>query len=213
MPYKFNFDLTKVSSKLFREMVKVAYEKGAHRRISYLARNLIKKLKIDQLTGLQFSEALQLVEDLVDIYLLNAIQKEKFEKTRKRVLFLPHCARKYMDGRCKSVFKPEVPTYICQNCSVNCLVNQALSYAQKMDYDTYIVAGGSCIPQILRKNRYEGVVGVACSEELKLAENYIKTFNIPGQAVPLIRNGCSETKFSLEELIEILKMGKQDVTI
>ncbi|MCX8175772.1 MAG: DUF116 domain-containing protein [Candidatus Bathyarchaeota archaeon] len=208
MPYKFNFDLTKVSSKLFREMVRVAYEKKAHKRISRVARNLIKKLKIDQITGLQFSEALLLVEDLVDVYLLNATQKEKFERTSKRVLFLPHCARKYMDGRCKSIFKPEVPTYICQRCSLDCLVNQTSSYAQKMGYDVYIVAGGSCIPQILRKNRYEGVVGVACSEELKLAASYVKTFNIPGQAVPLIKNGCSETKFNMEELLETLKMGK-----
>jgi len=208
MPYRFNFDLTKISSNLFKEIARVAYAKQAHRRISHITRSLIKRLRIDEITGLQFSEALQLVEDLVDIYLLNAIQKEKFEKTSKRALFLPHCARKYMDSRCKAIFKPEVPTYVCQHCSPDCLVNQATTYAQKMSYDVYIVAGGSGIPQILRKNRYEGVVGVACSEELKLAATYIKTFNLPGQAVPLIRNGCSETKFNLEELIEILKTGK-----
>ncbi len=208
MPYRFIFDLTGISSNLFKEIAKIVYEKKAHKRVSYVTRILVKKFKIDQITGLQVSEALQLVEDLVDIYLLNAIQKEKFEKTSKRALFLPHCARKYMDSRCKAIFKPEVPTYVCQHCSPDCLVNQATTYAQKMGYDVYIVAGGSCIPQILRKNRYEGVVGVACSEELKLAATYIKTFNLPGQAVPLIRNGCSETKFNLEELIETLKTGK-----
>ncbi|MEM1575846.1 MAG: DUF116 domain-containing protein, partial [Nitrososphaerota archaeon] len=65
--------------------------------------------------------------------------------------------------------------------------------------------GGSCIPKILKDNPYEGIVGVACCEELKLGSNYLRNLNIPGQGIPLIKNGCANTKFSIESLEIILR--------
>ncbi|MEM7821796.1 MAG: DUF116 domain-containing protein, partial [Candidatus Aenigmatarchaeota archaeon] len=144
-------------------------------------------------------------EDLIDINIRNLLEKEKFLKTNKRALFLPHCSRKYMDNRCKAYFNPEVPSYYCNQCSSDCLINQATILAKKYGYDVYVVAGGSCIPKILKDNPYEGVVGVACCEELKLGSNYLRNLNIPGQGIPLIKNGCANTKFSIESLEIILK--------
>ncbi len=167
-------------------------------------RYLAEKLKICELTGMDISDASMLLEDLVDVYVRNLLDKEKFLKTKKRALFLPHCSRKYMDNRCQARFDPEIPSYYCAHCSSDCLINKATALGKEGGYDVYVLPGGTCIPQILKKNPYEGVVGVACSQELKEGGEPLKNKNIPGQAVFLVKNGCANTEFNLKSLEEIL---------
>ena len=162
--------------------------------------SLAEKFMVADITGLDVSDALQLVEDLVEVYISNVSERENFEKTRHRALFLPHCSRKYMDVRCRAIFDPVVPSYKCQHCSGDCLLNQATKIGENKGYDTYILPGGSCVGEILKKNKYDGVVGVACSNELKLGGDVQKRLGIAGQAVPLIKNGCANTCFNLQSL-------------
>jgi len=144
------------------------------------------------------------VEDLIDVHMQNVSERENFMKTRKRALFLPHCARKYMDSRCQAKFNPDLPSYKCAHCSPDCLVNRATTLGESKGYDVYILPGGSCVPEILKKNKYEGVVGVACSQELKLGGEYLKHMGLAGQAVPLLKNGCAKTTFSIGNLEKTL---------
>jgi hypothetical protein len=204
VPYKFNFDLTSIPKNFFKELLIVAYKANTYGKIGLKAKNLVKKFRLNEIIGIDLYEAISLVEDLLTVYVKNIQYKPLFESTNKRALILPHCARKYMDSRCKAVFDPNVPTYICQACSEDCLVNQSSKIARERGYDVYVVPGGSCLPKILKERGYEGVVGVACSQELKLAISVLEKFDIPGQGVPLIRNGCSNTKFELEALNSIL---------
>jgi len=204
MPYGFSFDLSQISKSFFKELARVATEKNIHRRIGEKARSLAEKFRIREITGLDISDALTLVEDLVDIYTRNLSEREKFLETRKRALFLPHCSRKYMDNQCQARFDPEVPSYHCAQCSSDCLVNQATALGRKRGYDVYVLAGSSCIPKMLKNHSYRGVVGVACSQELKVGGDYIGNNGLRGQAVPLIKNGCANTWFSIESLKRIL---------
>jgi len=204
MPYGFSFDLSQISKSFFKELARVATEKNVHRRMGKRARSLAKKFRIRELTGLDVSDALTLVEDLVDIYARNLSEREKFLETRKRALFLPHCSRKYMDNRCQAHFDPEIPSYYCAQCSQECIVNQATALAKEKGYDVYVLAGSSCIPKILKNHPYEGVVGVACSQELTVGGDYIGNNGLWGQAVPLTKNGCANTWFSIESLKRIL---------
>ena len=204
MPYTFNFDLTKVSSGFFTEIVKIVDRKRLHRKMGRSFRGLVKKFRLDEITGLNISDAVSLVEDFVDIQIKNVVNREHFNKAKKRALFLPHCSRKYMDNRCKAKFDPNVPSYFCQHCSEDCLIHQATLLGEKKGYDVYILPGGSCVTKILEKGGYEAVVGVACGEEIKLADKILEKLNLPGQAVPLIKNGCAYTKFNISMLKNIL---------
>ncbi|MEM2970225.1 MAG: DUF116 domain-containing protein [Candidatus Bathyarchaeia archaeon] len=205
MPYKFTFDLSTIPRFFFTEVAKLSYEKRMHRKVGSAVQDIIRKFKIQEATGLNLSDAVQLLEDLVDMEVRNFFERERFTKTKKRALFLPHCSRKYMDNRCKARFEPNIPSYICAHCSSDCLVNKAASLAEKKGYDVYILPGGSCISKILKFNRYEGVVGVACGEELKLAGEVLSRTDVPGQAVPLLKNGCANTFFNIETLQKILE--------
>ncbi len=204
MPYKFIFDLSKIPRFVFTEIAKISYEKGMHKQFSKRAQDIIKKFKIQEATGLNLYDAVTLLEDLVDTQSRNLVEREKFIQTKKRALFLPHCSRKYMDNRCKATFDSNMPSYICAHCSTDCPVGTAVTYAERKGYDVYILPGGSCIPKILKAKHYEGIVGVACGEEVKAGGDLLKAMNVVGQNVPLIKNGCANTAFNIDSLYNIL---------
>jgi len=204
MPYQFSFDLTKVSRSFFRGVAEAAYKRKVHRRIGDAALRLLERCRVQQITGLDVTQALMLLEDLIEIQMENFNNRERFVRTSRRVLLLPHCSRKYMDNRCKAVFDHNIPSYSCSHCSPDCLVNQATLAGEERGYDVYVLPGGSCIHQILQKGCYEALVGVACGEEIKLAERVLAKTGLPGQNVPLIKNGCANTAFNIRALKKIL---------
>jgi hypothetical protein len=175
-----------------------------HKRVGRTLQHVIKKFKIQEATGLNLSDAIVLLQDLIDMQTLNLIERKRFVQTKRRALFLPHCSRKYMDNRCRASFNPTTPSYICAHCSDDCPVGEAVLFGEKKGYDVYIVPGGSCIPKILKTKNYEGVVGVACGEEIKAGMGLLKSMDVSGQNVPLIKNGCANTSFNLETLSKTL---------
>jgi hypothetical protein len=164
------------------------------------AQLLIKRFKVDKMTGLPVSDSVMVIEDLIDAHVRNVATRDDFLKTNSRALLLPHCARKYMDCRCKAEFRPDVASYSCKGCSPDCLVNKATAVAEKKGYDVYVLPGGSGIRKALSSKPYDGIVGVACTEEIKLGFRLLDGTGLKSQAVPLIKNGCSGTMFSLETL-------------
>jgi len=204
MPYKFTFDLSKVPRFFFTEVARVSYNKGMHKTFLNTLQDIITKFRIQEATGLNLSDAVVLLQDFIDLQAVNLLERGKFLQSKKRALFLSHCSRKYMDSRCKAVFDANIPSYTCAHCSEDCLINQADRLAKKKGYDVYVVPGGSCISKILKANGYEGVVGVACGEEIKMAVDTLGSMDVAGQAIPLIKNGCANTAFSLETLNKTL---------
>ena len=71
--------------------------------------------------------------------------------------------------------------------------------------DIYILPGASGIKKIFLRQPYEGIIGIACTEELKLGRDILQKYDIPMQAIPLIKNGCSETQFNFDTLKEIMR--------
>jgi hypothetical protein len=204
MPYKFTFDLSKVPRFFFTEIAKVSYRKGMHKTLLKNVQDIIRKFRIQEATGLNLSDAVVLLQDFIEVQSVNLLERRRFLQAKNRVLFLPHCSRKYMDNRCKAFFDASIPSYTCAHCSPDCLVNKADCLAKEKGYDVYVLPGASCIPKILKTNRYEGIVGVACGEEMKLSGELLSSMDVAGQAIPLIKNGCANTVFNMETLANTL---------
>jgi hypothetical protein len=204
MPYRFTFDLSKVPRFFFMELATMSYNKGMHKTFFKTANDLIIKFRIQEATGLNLTDAVVLLQDLIDLQAINFMERGRFLETKKRALFLPHCSRKYLDNRCKATFDSEIPSYICDHCSEDCMVNKADRYAKTKGYDVYVIPGGSCIPKILKSCNYEGIVGVACGEEMKMMGNLLSSMDVRGQGIPLIKNGCANTLFNMETLVKVL---------
>ena len=204
MPYKFTFDLSKVPRFFFTEIARVSYHKGMHKTLLKNLQDIITKFRIQEATGLNLSDAVVLLQDFIEVQAVNLLERRRFLQAKKRALFLPHCSRKYMDSRCQAFFDASIPSYTCAHCSDDCLINKADRLAKKKGYDVYILPGSSCIPKILKTNRYEGVVGVACGEEIRMSVGALGSMNVAGQAIPLIKNGCANTAFNMETLVKVL---------
>jgi hypothetical protein len=204
MPYKFTFDISKASQHFFAEVALAGYQRGVHKAVLHTMQDMARKFKLEEATGLKLQDIVIVIQDLIDMQALNMMQREHFLKTKKRALFLPHCSRKYMDGRCKAVFDPTLPSYVCAHCSPDCNVNKAKRSAEAKGYDVYVVPGASCIPKILATKEYEGVIGVACGEEIKMAYDLLSSMKVAGQAVPLLKNGCANTVFNMDALLKTL---------
>ncbi len=204
MPYKFTFDLSQVPRFFFTEIAMVSYRKGMHKTFLKNVQDIITKFRIQEATGLNLSDAIVLLQDFIEVQTVNLVERNKFLQAKKRALFLPHCSRKYMDSRCKAFFDASIPSYTCTHCSEDCQVNKAGTLAKQKGYDVYVVPGGSCISKILKTNPYEGVVGVACGEEIKMGIEMLESINVVRQAIPLIKNGCANTAFNMETLVKVL---------
>ena len=204
MSYKFTFDLSKLPKELFDETAEFCENKKIYQRIGSVTEKLVKKYNVDKLTGLSYADAKILIGDVIDMQIKNRILKRFFLKADKKALFLPHCSRKYMDSNCKAEFKLETSSYECRHCSKDCMVSQATKYAKKEGYDVYILPGASCLSKIFEKKRYEGIIGVACTEEIKIGMKALMKLKIPSQAIPLIKNGCAGTTFNFETLRRII---------
>jgi len=204
MSYDFDFDLSRVSQPVLDEIDHYIEQGLVPERVQQFACKLIAKFNLEKITGLPLGEITTIVEDLILILINNKRQEHQFKQTNTRVLFLPHCCRKYMDSRCKAIFDTTTASYRCQHCSADCQVSQATQLAEKHGYDTFVLPGSSCVKKIFQKKKYEGIVGVACTEEIALATRLLESFSIPVQGIPLLKNGCAGTRFNLKALQQII---------
>jgi hypothetical protein len=205
MAYKFTFDISKLPLALFSDTEKHSQIEGISEKIEDISRKLVKKYQLEKLTGLSINNSTILIQDIIKIHIQNRLIKKIFYRSKKRAVFLPHCCRKYMNSNCKAEFKPQTSTYICKHCSKDCMVSQATKFAKKEKYDVYVLPGSSCVSKIFKNNAYDGIIGIACTDELKLGTDCLMELNIPALGIPLIKNGCSGTKFNLQEFKSILK--------
>ncbi len=204
MPYKFTFDISKAPQHFFIELAIVGNQMGMQKVFEKTLQELIRKFRIQEVSGLDIQDAVVLIQDLLKMQTLNLVQKKEFLQTKKRALFLPHCCRKYMDSQCQAVFEPSLNSYVCAHCSPDCFVNKAEGIAREKGYDVYVLSGGSCVPNILKQKKYEGVVGVACGPEVMMSGEKLSSMGMAWQSVPLLKNGCANTFFNMETLIKTL---------
>jgi len=204
VPYSFYFDLTHISQSFFKELASITQNMELHLKMGDVARYIVKKFNVDEMTGLNITDSITLIEDLLTIQTRNLVNSDEFDKADRKTLLLPHCSRKYMDHRCKASFDAGSPSFVCAHCSEDCLINQAVTLGEEMGYDVYVLPGGSCITKIFQENHYDAIIGVACGDEIKLAHEMLKDVDVPLKALCLLKNGCAGTKFNMESLERLL---------
>ncbi len=204
MSYSFDYDLGKLPREFFREIAKIVDNQKLHRKMGGVSKLIVKRFGVDNLLGIQVEDAISIVEDLIEVNLNTAINREKFKGEKEKVLLLPHCCRKYMDSRCKAKVEEEVSSYLCAHCSEDCLANKATKLGESKGYKVFILPGGSCIKKILDKRNCEVVFAIACPEEITMCVELVESKGKSCIGVPLTKNGCSNTKFSLTTLKKAL---------
>ncbi|MBU0894466.1 MAG: DUF116 domain-containing protein [Nanoarchaeota archaeon] len=97
-----------------------------------------------------------------------------------KLLFLPYCLKKIQIQKLKKI-------------------------AIEKNYEVYVVGGSSRVKKILQQYKnIEYLVGIACEDEIKLAQNYIQKLKNNGtktKAILLTNDGCKGTCVNIEKVI------------
>ena len=89
MPYKFTFDISKVPQRFFIELAILSNQMGMQKVFSKTLQVLIKKFRIQEISGLDIQDAIVLIQDLIEMQTLNLIQKQEFSSQVCHRMFVP----------------------------------------------------------------------------------------------------------------------------
>ncbi|HII84329.1 MAG TPA: DUF116 domain-containing protein, partial [Methanobacterium subterraneum] len=89
-----------------------------------------------------------------------------------------------------------------ENCN-RCVIGVLKNKGEEMGYKVFIIPGSTFLTKIVEQNSFKAVIGVACFQDLNLA--MMKLSNFSCQGVPLLRDGCVNTKVDSRAVLE--KMG------
>jgi hypothetical protein len=159
---------------------------------------------IDVFYGLfkKFSENLGVDAKIVDqigVEVRNKVNEKYYKKIdpEDTILVLPHCLR-HME--CEATL--DSSGLICKDCN-RCVIGVLKSKGEKLGYKVFIIPGSTFLKKIVEKNKFKAVLGVACYQDLNLAMMKLSRFSCQG--VPLLRDGCINTKVDSRAVME--KMG------
>ncbi len=117
----------------------------------------------------------------------------------KRVVLLPHCLR---SENCEA--KMGEYGYKCVKCG-RCAIGKIVEKAEELGYmGVFILPGGSLVERIIDEFKPRAVLGVACLKECILGHAVLLKKGIPGQAVPLLRDGCFKTVVDVNKVIKVM---------
>ncbi|MDZ7626425.1 MAG: DUF116 domain-containing protein [Ignavibacteriaceae bacterium] len=127
---------------------------------------------------------------MLEIELVNRINKENFNSSESKYAFLPHCLHD-LDKECLSA--SDGTDYVCKSCSKNCSINSVTKLMRLKNIKAYIwrEADLKKIFKLARSNGQSiGVFGVACIPELVNGLRLCAKYDVPAIGVPLDANRC-----------------------
>lgn len=149
---------------------------------------------------------------MVEIELVNRMNKKDFSDSGYKFALLGHCLRDFRPG-CRAT--PGDIEYICRGCTDGCLVNLGGLLLTKHNIRPYISVTMD-LKDLFKRIRAEhpnaGALGIACVPELVGGMRLCMRMGIPPVGIPLDANRCArwtgtakESSFSIEELENLLR--------
>ncbi len=139
------------------------------------------------------------IVDQIGVEVRNKVNEKLFNKIKPKdkILVLPHCLR---HAECQANL--ETSGIVCKNCN-KCVIGVLKNKGEEMGYKVYIIPGSQFLKKIVEQNKFKAILGVACYQDLNLC--MMNLSNYPVQGVPLLRDGCVNTKVDSRAVLE--KMG------
>ncbi|KGK99515.1 polyprenyl synthetase [Methanococcoides methylutens] len=134
------------------------------------------------------------------VSLKNSAHKSDFAKTRKRLMFVPHCMRSL-----------DCPAYAtkygiqCKSCG-KCVMGELKEDAKEYGYDLYIVTGSSFVKNILKDHYADGVLVIACDYEINKGMRSLAGTSVVTYGIPMLNDGCYNTKVDYDLVTDTMKM-------
>jgi uncharacterized protein len=139
--------------------------------------------------------------DHVMIEAKNELNRNEFEKTKKRILLAPHCLR--------SLDCPAPSTQYGLQCELcgQCQLSEIKQKAENADYSIFILAGSSFIKSLIDKMNPEGILLLGCPYEVNKVMMALDGFITYG--ITLSIDGCVNTSIDSSNVFKALELGKK----
>ncbi|MCL4377835.1 MAG: DUF116 domain-containing protein [Actinobacteria bacterium] len=132
----------------------------------------------------------------------------------ERVLLISHCLRS--SKLCNAKFSKD--GLVClDDCPNKCSIGKLRNIAEKLGYkDICIAPGGKMALKFIQEKQPCGIIAIACKKELDEGIKAIKSHQIKNKlnnkipvivTIPLLRDGCVDTKVDIELAIKIINAG------
>ncbi len=125
----------------------------------------------------------------------------------KRLLLLPKCLRHSTE--CPASF--DDLGLLCEHCG-RCAIDDLKSQAEQLGYAVLVAEGSPVVMSLIETGRIEAVVGASCLSVLERVFPYMEAGAVPGVAIPLLRDGCTDTSVDLDWLWEAIYQTTADQT-
>jgi geranylgeranyl pyrophosphate synthase len=118
---------------------------------------------------------------------------------QRRLLLLPQCLRD--DQHCPA--KIDEYGLLCSACG-RCILHSLQAEAERLGYVVMIAEGSAVVTRLIESGQIEAVVGVSCLSVLERVWPYMEAAAVPGIAIPLLADGCRQTRFDVDWLREAM---------
>jgi geranylgeranyl pyrophosphate synthase len=147
--------------------------------------------------------------DFLMVLLNNEAWKERLAAIPygRRLLLLPQCLRR------KEFCRGEFDEWglLCRQCG-RCAIANLQTEAERLGYSVLIAEGTAAVVKLIDAGKIDAVVGVSCLSVLERTFARMGAAAVPGLAIPLLWNGCSETAVDedwVREAIHLNGTGKR----
>ncbi len=139
----------------------------------------------------------------VVVVLNNALWKDRLIKVpfNKRLLLLPQCLKHSQS--CPA----DIDTFglICKHCG-QCVIDRLSHRAEELGYAVLVAEGSPVVMAMIESGQIQATVGVSCLSVLERVFPYMEAAAVPGIAIPLLKDGCKDTFFDEDWLMEVLEV-------
>lgn len=147
---------------------------------------------------------------MLEIELVNMINRKEFLSCERKIAFLPHCLKDFENG-CRSSMGDI--DYVCRGCSKACFLNRVSTLLKQHGVDAYIWMGSDLkkLKGLSHMGRRIGGLGIACVPELVMGMRESSLLGLPTVGVPLNANRCArwmgdfyDNSVSLERIVQLV---------
>ncbi|MEI6884126.1 MAG: polyprenyl synthetase family protein [Bacteroidota bacterium] len=137
----------------------------------------------------------------------NAIWRKIVEAIpfNRRILMLPQCLKNSLSCNAEM----DNIGLLCNDCG-SCSISSLLHEAENLGYVALVTEGTTITTRLIESGKVDAVIGVGCMDVLQKMFRSVSKYAIPGIGIPLLSDGCKDTKADLSWVRQELYRYRED---
>ncbi|MFA6292275.1 MAG: polyprenyl synthetase family protein [Victivallales bacterium] len=126
----------------------------------------------------------------------------------RRIFMIPHCLRD------KKTCTAEMDEFglLCRECG-KCPIGTLKKEAESLGYLVLVAEGTTLVTSLIGQGKIDAVIGIGCLSSLEKTFPHIASNAVPGLAIPLLHNGCINTKVDVVWAIDMLHLKSENENV